>query len=460
MAINLNKLKHVYLHSPILLKRLFSHIPWSYRMGSEYRKTYSFLERSLYWSKQKWKDYQTDKLRSLMLYCYNTVPFYQSLFKDHKINPNAHDIWKEYYKIPIIDKEKVANNIESFLPLIVSKSKIYSATTGGTTGKPMQIYYEPRSYGREWAYKIFFWNLAIGYRPTNKKATFRGVSLADDLYVENPVYNEIRFSPFHLDNNHIERIVKKFLDYKPEYIHGYPSALEQLAKYFLKNDIHFNNIKGAILISENIFPYQRELIAKAFRCKVYSFYGHSERLIFASMGPGLNQYYAHPAYGITELIDESGRPIKDVANNGELVGTGFINLGMPLLRFRTGDYSTWVKPSSPIEMPALGYIKGRWNQEYLIGRNGKKVSLTALNMHSNVYKKVRNMQYVQNILGVVIINIIADREYNKEDENYIKKEHMDKLGNQFTIKFNYVDSLERTKAGKMKFLVQNLDLDV
>jgi phenylacetate-CoA ligase len=425
-------------------------------MGKEYRRTLSFLESSVGWSEKEWNVYQTKKIRDLMFFCHANVPYYQSLFEQLDINPKSEDIWCEFYKIPPIDKEVVSKDVSRFLPVNGSISKFYSATTGGTTGKPMKTFYESASFSKEWAYKCFFWNLSVGYRPTDKKATFRGVSDLSFTYEINPIYSEIRFSPFHLDAGEINLIVDKMLSYRPVYIHGYPSALEQLANYFLDKGIVYEGIKAAILISENIHPRQKVIIEKAFDCKIYSFYGHSERLIFASMGSDLKNFYPHPAYGITEIIDDNGVNINTLGQVGELVGTGFINNAMPLLRFKTGDYSNWATRDKDCGMPALGNIKGRWHQEYLIGKNGLKVSLTSLNMHSDFYSKVRQMQYIQNIPGLIILNIVRENTYTINDQNAIANEYNEKLGDQFLLEFQYVDFLQKTQAGKIPFLIQKV----
>lgn len=449
---NLNNLKKLYGSSPNFIKKIYSAIPWEIRMGKEYKKAYSFLEKSLFWSEEKWHEYQTKELKSLLKYCQDNIPFYQKQFLKYNIDTDAKDIWNEFYKLPFLDKKIVTENIDEFIP--TSNIKSYSATTGGTTGKPMQIYYDKDSFAKEWAYKIFFWHKAIGYKPTDKKATFRGVSSKDKFFVENPIYNEIRFSPFNMEGDAMEIIVSKLLDYSPKYIHGYPSAIEQLANYFEKHNLRLMDLKGVMLISENIYEPQRKKIENVFGCNIYSFYGHSERLLFASMLDDLDVYYSHPAYGITELIDDTDKPITAYGKLGELVGTGFINKAMPLLRFKTGDYSSWSDKSSEVNMPKLDGVKGRWAQEYLIGKRGKKISMTALNMHSEVYSKIKQMQYVQTQRGYVTLKIVKENSFLQNDEQTILKEHMEKLGEEFALNFSYVDALEKTPAGKTKYLIQ------
>jgi phenylacetate-CoA ligase len=227
-------------------------------MGKTYRNTYDFLEESEVWSKKEWDSYQRTKLREMMEYCYDHIPFYQKTFKESGVDLSNGDIFGEYQKLPFLTKKKVVEYSDQLVPQHIDTEKLYKASTGGTTGKPVTIYFDKDSYKKEWAFKIYSWNKAVGYTPSSRKASFRGVKLGDRLFYENPIYNEVRFSPFKMDDNSLSKISEKLLEYAPEFLHGYPSAIEQLTKYIAKKDIRLS-IQGIMLVSENIYSYQVEL---------------------------------------------------------------------------------------------------------------------------------------------------------------------------------------------------------
>ena len=456
MKVSLSQLKKYYTGSPYWVKKLYSSLPWSIRMGKGYRDAYSFLASAEHYSAEQWRVYQTYKLKELLVHCEATVPYYKALFSDKGIDVNASNIWVEFEKIPLLDKQTVLSDIDAFLSNKFRKKSLYSATTGGTTGKPMQIFYDSVSYKKEWAFKIHAWNKAIGYQPSSRKATFRGVASGNALWVENPIYNEIRFSPFHMVDESLKDIVDKLVVYKPKFVHGYPSAIAALSSYLIENNLKIASVKAVMFISENILDGQRRLVQEAFGCEPYSFYGHSERALFASMKADLNEYHSHPAYGVCELVDDHGAVIKDCGLRGELVGTGFINPAMPLLRYRAGDYCMW----SNVNSDNAGYgtfpvVEGRWKQEFVEGRDGKRVSLTALNMHEDLYAHIDAMQYVVGEQGLVDLNIIPAVSYEQGVEEKILAEYRDKLGDTFTVQVSLVDSLIKTKIGKCPLMVKS-----
>lgn len=457
---DLKNWKSIYLKSPNLLKKAYSIMPWELRMGSAYRRIFKFLKESSAWSEDQWHVYQTRELFELLHYCNLYVPFYQECFKQYSINLDSSDIWEEFRKIPFVDKDILRKHNAQFVSRQYGKGVLYKGTTGGTTGKPVSITFDKLSYKKEWAFKMFFWQTVLGYSLAEKKATFRGVDQGGGLFVENPIYNEIRFSPFHLEKEaDLFAIRKKLLSYRPTFYHGYPSALYQLAKFLKEKKLTLPIVKGVILISENSFEYQIELLSEVFQCPVYSFYGLTERVVMASMDKTFENYYAHPAYGILEIITKNDKIISEVECYGEIVGTGFTNSGMPLLRYKTGDFSCYTNSTNKEwHMPAISKVKGRWNQEFIVGKNGENISLTALNMHSNIYDNVKKFQLFQSVPGILVLNIVKGNEYRECDADTIRQAYYRKLRESFDIKIVYLEELPLTKAGKSKYFVRKLDI--
>ena len=109
------------------------------------------------------------------------------------------------------------------------------------------------------------------------------------------------------------------------------------------------------------------LIEKSFSCKCYHWYGHTERVVLSSWGKYDKLFFCYPNYGITELINDKGEAIYEDNKLGEIVGTGLLNNVMPLIRYRTADYSVWANEENTIELP--GYLK----LKKIMGRIGEYI---------------------------------------------------------------------------------------
>ncbi len=98
------------------------------------------------------------------------------------------------------------------------------------------------------------------------------------------------------------------IEYRPEFLHGYPSAVDVLAEYVVRHGLtpKLPPIKAALLGSETCSPAQRERIEAAFRTRVYTWYGHSERTVLGGECEYSRVYHMFPSYGILAIIGEDG----------------------------------------------------------------------------------------------------------------------------------------------------------
>jgi len=195
---------------------------------------------------------------------------------------------------------------------------------------------------------------------------------------------------------YLELIVKHHI----QYIHGYPSAIFQLANYAY--NIKWNPvspIKGIFPISEPMYSHQRDLIAASFKNpRIVSYYGMSEKVAFAIedvLNPGVYEF--EPTYGYVELVDGKGEKVTEIGKRGAIVATGFLSFGMPLIRYDTGDTGELVEVADQDNCYRLRVknISSRWGQEYVVGKEGELISMTALNVHSRAYAHIKAFQLFQ-----------------------------------------------------------------
>jgi len=451
----LHNIKNIYEKSPSWVKAPIGWVPLSIVLGADYRKQKSFLQQSLAWDTEQLKKNQKKLLFDMVEYAALSTPYYRRLFKDLGLSPRLQSM-DQFFKIPIIDKQKVKDLGDDIFSDAIPASGRYKVMTGGTSGSPLTFFMSTEAYAREWA---FVHELLARYdiRPDDRKLGLRGVPLvqgkAQSFTKYNPIYRELQISPFHLTEEIVSHEVGKFLSFRPIYLHGYPSALELLAKLAKKDGWGRQlKMKGVLAISESLYPHQKSMIEDAFGCDVFSFYGHTERLIFAGDSPGRKGYLIDPRYGYTELVE------------GELIGTGFINKATPLLRYQTGDLAeiadSDIESSGLDTMPRLEKVEGRWRQELIAGKNGAKISITALNMHSDVFLNVSRFQFYQDEVGQVELKIVPLAAYDQtRDNRAILQGFRDKVGDELDVQIKLVDSIALTGRQKQLFLVQKLDLE-
>ena len=82
----------------------------------------NFFQKTEYWTREELKSEQIRLLKPLIKHCYDTVPYYNKLFKQMRLSPLDFRTISDLQKLPIVRKEDVKKNPRLFLS---SKINLY-----------------------------------------------------------------------------------------------------------------------------------------------------------------------------------------------------------------------------------------------------------------------------------------------------------------------------------------------
>jgi phenylacetate-CoA ligase len=450
--VNLNRLKEIYVNSPMWMKNLYSSIPFEVRNGKDYRDWKLFLENEL-----NEDEYQLLKLKETLFYAYENVLYYKKIFNELDCSISDFNTLSDIEKLPLIDKEIVRENFNDFIAHSYSNSKSFYVTTGGTSGNPMKFFQSNNVWKKEIAFIMHYFS-TYGYQPFMIKASFRaGVfnNLPKNIFWKtNPINHEIQFSPFHINEENIIYYVNHLNRYKIEYFHAYPSSILILIEHMKNKNLYLNyKLKAIFLISENFSVADIEIMKSFFQCNISSFYGHSERLVFApTYAKNLSSNKINKRYGYFELIDSNNKVIVDNNQRGEIVSTSYDNYAMPLIRYKTNDFTHYIDSENSI----INMIEGRWDREYLLGKNGLKISVIALSFNSAIFKNIMQYQFHQKEYGKVEFYIIVKDKFQNSEKESIRESLNTQTGDMIKFEIKVVDRLELTMRGKFKKVINKI----
>ena len=447
------------------LKYVYNAIPLPLRYGKVFRETYAFLQKSQWWSRERLQEYQLEQLSKLLEHAYENVPYYRRVFDERGLKPKDIQDFKDLQQLPYLTKQIIQDNLEDMKARNYPAEKFRYVTTGGSTGIPLGFYLENGvSSAKEWAFMTTQWN-RVGYKFGDKCVVLRGTvveSAAKGKFWEyDPVNKRLVLSSYHLTDENMPKYIAKIREFEPTFIQAYPSAITILAKFMKENNIlPFPTVKAILCGSENLYPSQRELLEEVFKCRVYSWYGHAEQAVLAGECEVSSYYHIFPEYGIVELIGKDGKSVTQEDELGEVVATGLNNFICPLIRYRTMDLATFSNSRCECgrNYPLLKRVEGRL-QELIITKNNRLISMTAINMHSEVFDNVKQFQFYQEKKGEVILNIVRKQTYSDRDTEYIRRELYKKLGEDVNLIIRFVDHIPRTQSGKYRFLIQKLPVE-
>ncbi|NDC29382.1 MAG: phenylacetate--CoA ligase family protein [Bacteroidetes bacterium] len=398
-------------------------------------------------------------LTDILKYARKHSPYYRNILRETK------RISSDTIKgLPFLTKELIRENEQAIKSTIVPTNLLLRRKTGGSTGEPLAFW----SIGNtELPHQSFLFKL-FGYIEGDKILAMDGTFIEEDL-IENKIYWKVKndgnmlpyggmaLSSMYLNKKNINEYLNFIIGFRPDFIRGYPAFISEIAAFVINNNIDINfRIKAIEVTSELCTESQANLISKAFKAKVIGQYGHTEACVFGYTIDDTMTYYCSPLYGWTEIIDDDDSHV-DLGHEGEIVVTGFSSFGFPLIRYRTGDRAIYGGTKNGIVI--LNKVLGR-TADYVVGYENEKVLLTALvfGQHYNAFSRINRWQIIQDLPGIVKIIIDKSNEFTLKDEEEISKTFY-KVG-KVKVEFDYGYNFIKTKAGKMKFVVQNIGINV
>ena len=450
--------RRLYESLPLWIQNTVHAVPFGWLAGRDYRRALARGPRFDRADREEILAYQERALGELLSFAVDQVPAYRGLCGIVERLP-PREALKAF---PLLVKEDLQDRLQDHLPRSFQQIPHYEITTGGTSGNQLRVFVDDSSQAVEHAFVHRLWG-RVGYTPRHRKATFRGVPfphLRPGVYWQhNPINSELQFSPFHMSDKTLPAYIEALIDFNAAYLHGYPSAIDYLAQYVRREGLRdrLPRIRAAFLVSEGCSREQRASIEDGLGTRVFSFYGHSERSVMAGECERNETYHNFPDYGVVELVTEEGAACEEGAR-GEIVGTGLINRSMPLIRYRTGDSALRCSPRCECgrSWDRFTDVAGRWKQEMIVGRNGARISLAALNMHGPVFEGVTRFQYFQDRPGACSLRVMVAPEFSEEDRRRLEGAYAAKVSDELDFRVEVVDEIPLTARGKLQMLVSTL----
>jgi len=440
--------------------------PLSWLLGAKFRANCRFAREAQWWPAERSREYQLKRLRDVLKLAYEKTIFYRRMFDSVGFLPDDFQSLDYINRLAVIDRQVIAENLKEMCTRPVTSRNVDFASTGGTSGEPLHFYIDSSRSAIEYAYLTTSWERA-GYKLSTPMAVLRGRVVQpgrDDLYHEyDPVLRHHYYSAFHLSDEQMSRYLKHIATVGPCFLHVYPSSAAALARFIIRSKQQApKSIQGIIAESEIVYSEQRKTIEDVFGRRIFSCYGHSEKLVLATGCEKSDDYHVCPTYGYFELLDENDNLVTTPGQRGEIVGTGFINTVIPFIRYRTGDWATYIGDRCRAcgrEHTIIRDIRGHRIQEVLIAADGSEISWTALNMHDDTFLRVRQFQFMQEKPGKAILRIIPAPDFSQEDTERIKKNLGRKLDGRIVFDTMLVDSIDLSPRGKAIYVDQRIPPD-
>jgi len=427
-------------------------------------QTYKNVMKNQWMPYRELKEEQEIHLQQTIDFAYHDVPYYHRLFNDLHLSPRDIRRVEDLEKLPILTKETIKKNREAFVPAALQTIPHETRATGGSTGTPFsyRLSKVDRFVGGALLYRGWGYG---GYNLGDRMIFLAGRSLDVGgksclITKAHEISRNIRkLSSFDMGENEMHEYVRIINAFKPRFIRGYPSSLYFFATWIDENDISIHTPLSIFSASEKLYPATRETLERVFSCEIYDNYGLNDGGVSAYECPEHAGLHIDTERSLMEVVDGNANQIS--RGEGRVIATSLHNLAMPLIRYDTGDIASINDDICACGRGSrlLTEIRGR-SVDVLVTPEGKNVhGWYFLFLFWKYGDGIREYQVVQENLEKIVIRIVPDVDFDERRLAEIRENIRVKSAG-WEVEFKCVDAIERTGAGKSKFIINNLNTQV
>jgi phenylacetate-CoA ligase len=413
-------------------------------------------KRRLYWKKEKLQNYQAEKLRRVVKYADQNVPFYHKLYRENGIDVSKIQKIDDLSKLPIIKKDLFKKqDLKEILSAEYNLSQLKRVRTSGSSGTPFEFYITPSEDA--WRKAIYMRaNISCGQKPRDRWVVLTAPHHFHDtttLQRKLGLFSQTCVSLWDPTEKKIEEIAA----INPHVLDGYSGSLVLLAKAMAHRGL--NVIKPRLMFgnAEAIDLASRRYIEKVFGAPYCDQYGSAEVDRASWQCLERQGYHMDVDSVITEFVDKNGERVAD-GEQGEVVFTSLFNFAMPLLRYAIGDVGSTSDDICPCgrTLPLMKMIEGR-KDSFLTLPGGRLVSPMIFNFVMSSFKYYADVdQYHIRQKKIDLFEVSlkmvdgwkAQSDVIREFESHIRKYH-DFANNEVRFDVSIVDEIARSPTGKL-----------
>lgn len=420
------------------------------------------LRESQYWPHDKLDALRLDRLRSLVTWAWEHIPYWRETMTEHHIHPSDIRELSDIRRFPLLEK----NTLRRRLKEMTWQGRIRGfklVRTSGSTNEALQFYASAlreahinaarmrghESIGiRRGDREMYFWGCPVELNAQDRIKRIR------DWLVNDGLTNGFAVTP-----ERIVAYVEYWRRWRPKCLFGYPNCLALVARLAPKLGLDLSVLKSRGLkvistTSELLTDADRASIESAFGVPVYDSYGLREG---GMVGHDCQHKTMHTVdeQVLLETIDPlTGRPTD---GEGELVLTNLVHHVMPIIRYRTGDIVQLSRQSCPCGR-TLGSIRisGGRIADFVVTSNGVWIPGYAFIYICRSVPGVVKFQVHQERQGRIRVRLAVDANFPTDGSERVRVAALKRLASDDEVLVEVVDDIQPAPSGKYRPVVGDL----
>ncbi|MFW9912083.1 MAG: phenylacetate--CoA ligase family protein [Candidatus Thorarchaeota archaeon] len=415
---------------------------------------YRFLMANQWKSRETLLREQALLLRRMVHFCYNRVPLYRRRFRESGLMPSDIRNQSDLEKISPLTKKDILSNKADFLPT-GRTGKYHMSHTGGTTGSPLsfRVSHDDRFFSGALLYRG--WS-GGGYHLGDRMLVMGGPSLLRNPQMRvrlkiNELTRKLRYiSYFKLDKADLQKYTMMLQSWKPSFLRGAPSGLNELAEHIENHSADIPRLKAIFTTTEKLYPHVRKNLERVFGARVFDGYGANDG------GVGAYEYdcgnlHIDTERSILEVVDEENNQITQ--GRGRVLATSLRNFAMPFLRYEVEDevVATEQECHCGRGLPILEEIIGRTVSVFVKPDGGLIHGWFFNIIFLDIGETVKQYRVVQETEERIVIYLIPGPGFGDHTIQQISH-FVETNCSDWELDFRIVESIPKSRSGKVIFI--------
>ncbi len=390
-------------------------------------------------------EYQMQYLEKILRHATATTNFYE-------------DIEVRLDKFPVVNKNIIKKQYDSFLSKKYSAEELVTMETSGSTGMPFTCFQNIDKKKRVYAEVIYYCGQA-GYRVGRKIIYLRALTpKSQKSKAKQWLQNESLIDCSELSDTHLSKIISRIEKNSKgdgALLLGYPSTYQALLESVENQGIDYDfNIYGIVSSSELLHDNLREKLTNTFNCECFSRYANEENGLLGQDTPkNPNQFIINEAHYYIEVLHLDSDVAVEEGEVGRIVVTDLYNYGMPMIRYDTGDIGaiSYIEHNG-IRKKVITNFGGR-KIDVIYDTKGNRISPFAINNNLSLFPEVGQYQFIQADDRTYILKIVADVGFCDDDK--VRDSIVQIVGCNADIRIERVKQISKLPSGKHQYIINH-----
>ena len=396
-----------------------------------------------------------NRLCEVLRHALVSVPRYASLrHLVPELTPDPQVMEEMLLEFPVVSREEISADPQAFRSSDPSVSA-RRVMTSGTTGSPTTVWIDllTRTVGDALGWRRTMW---AGYEPGDCIARLVG-DRAVPLSQPHPARpfrlsrtdRRLYLSTYHLDESTAIAMARELARLKPEFLMGYPSALEALACLARDSvDLSEWRPKAVLFSSEPLLEHQRHTIEHWVAAPIRGFYGCAERVVSAAE-------CEHGQYHLSLVDGYIEGQFSGMSQGTAPRPTSLLNRAMPLIRYELDDdlrILHSVACSCGRTLPVIARVLTKM-EDCISTPTGRRIGASTLTWAFKDVPGLQRSQIVQKDDRTIEVRFMARQGESDSIRGHVLPRLEEMLFGEMNIGFVQVGKLLVTQAGKSRFVV-------